>query len=156
MKDIQLLKKCYLFENLIDDELATIAEIVQVRDVIHGDYVFDEGAAATSLFVIKHGTIEILKRGSTGGDEQSVTQLSAGSHFGEMSFMDKEPRAAAAMAKENTKLLEVPFDGLEKLIATQPVIGVKIYRSMAAILCRRIRQTTNNLSSLKELKLKHF
>src|SRR5262245_8534904 len=104
----QLLKKGSLFQELAADELEAIAEIVKEKDVIAGDYVFDEGAAATSLYVIKHGTVEILKKGS-GGDEQTVTQLTGGSHFGEMAFIDREPRAAAAMAKENVGLLEINY-----------------------------------------------
>jgi CRP-like cAMP-binding protein len=151
----QLLKKGFLFESLTADELEAISEIVTEKDVIAGDYVFDEGASATSLFVIKSGTIEILKKGS-GGDEQTVAHLSPGSHFGEMAFIDKEPRAAAAMAKENVKLLEIKYADLDHLINAKPPIGHNIYKALATTLCRRIRQTTNNLSSLKELKLKHL
>ena len=155
MADIQLLKKGYLFEQLSPDELEQVAAVVKTRDIIAGDYVFDEGAPASSLFIIKHGSVEILKKGA-GGDEHSVTQLSAGSHFGEMAFVDHAKRAAAAQAKENVKLLEIAYADLERVISSNPAIGAKVFRSLAAILCRRIRQTTGDLSSLKELKLRHL
>lgn len=155
MKDTQLLKKGFLFENLSAEELDIVAEIVKEKDVITGDYIFDEGAEANALYVIKAGSVEILKKG-TGGDEQNVTILSAGSHFGEMAFVDKAPRAAAAMAKENVKLLEVGYGELDRLVSSNSALGMKIYRSFAMVLCRRIRQTTGSLSSLKELKLRHL
>jgi CRP-like cAMP-binding protein len=156
MTDITLLKNGYLFDNLDPNELEKIAEITNTKEVITGDYIFDEGREADALYVIKTGSVEILKRGSSGGDEQSVTILSPGSHFGEMAFVDKAPRAAAAMAKENVKLLEIKYTDLERVTEANHEIGLKIYRSIANVLCKRIRQTTNNLSSLKELKLKSF
>lgn len=152
--NIEFLKKGYLFENLFPEELEAVAQIAKEKDIIAGDYVFDEGAEATALYIIKAGSVEILKKGS-GGDEQTVTQLSAGSFFGEMAFIDRAPRAAAVMSREITKLIEIGYNDLETLIKSQPAIGNKMFRSMAAVLCRRIRQTTSDLSSLKELKLRH-
>jgi CRP-like cAMP-binding protein len=155
MADLQILKKGYLFESLDSDELAIIAELVTERDIIAGDNVFDEGDDASSLYMIRQGTIEIRKMGP-GGTEHPVAQLVAGSHFGEMAFVDHAKRAAAAYAPENTKVLEIKYADLEQLIGSNPKIGLKIYRSLAAILCRRIRTTTGDLSSLKELKLRHI
>lgn len=154
MATIQLLKKGYLFEALLPEELEALAEVITERDVIAGDYVFDEGATAAALFIIKSGAVEILKKGA-GGDEQKVAVLSTGSHFGEMAFIDRMPRAAAAMTRENTKLLELSYEAIDKLIASKPEVGLKIYKALAIVLCHRIRQTTGDLSSLKELKLRH-
>lgn len=149
------LKKTYLFENLKAEELESLSEIAKTKDVIAGDYVFDEGTQATSLYILKSGAVEILKKAS-GGDEQTIAQISTGSPLGEMAFVDRMPRAAAAMVRENTKLIDIPYDALDKLIQSQPAIGHKIYKSIAVVLCRRIRQTSGDLSSLKELKLRHI
>lgn len=152
--DTQFLTKCYLFENLQPDELEAICEIAREKDVIAGDYVFDEGAQATALYLIRHGSVEILKKSTE--DEMRVTELSAGSHFGEMSFLDRAPRAASVMARENVKLIEIGFEDLERLLNAKQAMGFKVFRSMAAVLSRRIRQTTGDLTSLKQLKLRHL
>lgn len=95
--NIEFLRKGYLFETLLPEELEAIAQIAKEKDIIAGDYVFDEGA----------------------------------------------------------KLIEIGYNDLENVINAQPAIGNKMFRSLAAVLCRRIRQTTGDLSSLKELKLRH-
>src|SRR5262249_8657161 len=101
-----------------------------------------------------NGTIEILKKG--GDDEQRVATFSSGSHFGEMAFLDKSPRAASAQAKEPAKLLELRYASLEQLMQTQKDVGIKFYRNFAQALSRRIRQTTTDLSTLKDIKLRHL
>ncbi len=148
------LLKCYLFEKLSEDELDAVHGLAKERDVIAGDYVFDEGAEATALYLIRYGSVQILKK--SGDEEVRLTELSAGSHFGEMSFLDRSPRAASVMARENVKLLEISFDALEKLFSEKHEMALKVFRSMATVLSKRIRTTSNDLSSLKQLKLKHL
>lgn len=150
----QFLTKCYLFEKLSPEELDAVQEIAKERDVIAGDCVFDEGAAATALYIIRHGSVEILKK--SGDEDIRVAELSSGSHFGEMSFLDRAPRGASVVARENLKLVEIEFEALEKLLTAKQTMGFKVFRSMAAVLSKRIRTTTNDLSSLKQLKLKHI
>ena len=153
MPNVNDLKKIYLFDLLDPAQLEKVQQIAKEIDVIAGDYVFDEGADAKSLFLIKHGSVEILKKSGNGNDA-SVAILSSGSHFGEMSLIDKMPRAAAAVAKENLKLIEIDFSAIDALCQADLKMGLKIYKAFASALCRRIRQTTGDLSSLKELKLR--
>lgn len=154
MATTELLKKGTLFEMLTEEELEDLAKIVKERDVIAGDYVFDEGSEANCLFIVKHGAVEIIKSGKS-GDDLRIAAFSSGVHFGEMAFVDRQPRAAGAMATENTKLLEVPFDALEAVVRKNADVGLKIYKALAQALCRRIRNTTNDFTSLKDLKLRH-
>lgn len=155
MISVDLLKKVFLFQGFDDPELKSVAQIANEKEVIAGDSIFSEGQQATSLMIIGSGTIEILKRGGE-SEDQKVTIFSAGSHFGEMAFLDREPRAASAEAKENTRLVEIRFDDLESLARENQAIGLKLYRNLAQSLCRRIRQTTKDLSFLKELKLRQI
>lgn len=154
MVNTDLLKKVYLFEGFSESELQAIAGQIREKEMIAGDYVFDEGSTATAMYIVKQGTVEILKKGTD--DEQKVAAFSGGSHFGEMAFLDRSPRAASAMAKENLKLLELPYAGLEQLIQGNKELGLKFYRNAAQSLSRRVRQTTTDLSTLKELKLRHL
>lgn len=155
MVNTELLKKFYLFEGFTDAELQVIAQRVNEKEVIEGDYIFDEAAHAQAMYIIKSGTIEILKQGSE-GEEQRLANLSTGSHFGEMAFVDHSPRAASAMVREGGKLLEIPYADLEQVLSENHEIGMKLYRNLALVLSRRIRQTTTDWSHLRELKLRHI
>lgn len=147
MSKVALLQKGFLFQNFTPHELQLITETVTERWASVGSIIFGENAPADSLFVIQQGTVEIVKEGGE-NKEVVVARLSEGAHFGEMAFVDRAPRAAAARACENTKLIELPYAALERIVATQPIIGLKLYHSIAKTLCARIRQTTNDLSHL--------
>lgn len=147
MSKIQYLKKGFLFQNFTPDELEGLSRMVREQFVKAGCFVFKEQSQATSMFIIQSGSIEILKEGPSGA-QLVVTQFSEGAHFGEMAFVDRSARAAGAMAKEDTRLLEVRYDDLESIVATQPAVGLKLYHSIAKTLCQRIRQTTSDLSQI--------
>lgn len=147
MSKLQLLKNGFLFQNFTESELQSLSEFVLERWVATGMQIFLEGAQADSIFLIQAGKVEIQKEGAD-GTKLVVARLGEGAHFGEMAFVDRAPRAASATALENLKLLEIRYADLEKVVATQPVVGLKLYHSIAKTLCARIRQTTSDLSSL--------
>jgi CRP/FNR family cyclic AMP-dependent transcriptional regulator len=154
MLTVAALAKVALFQGLSEAELTELAAIAQARDVIAGDSIFTEGSPASSFFVIQLGSVEILKQGAS-GDVQKIVTLGTGSHFGEMAFLDDAPRAASAVARESSRLIEFPFHELEALFERKREIGYPLYRTLARSLARRIRQTTLDLTHLKELKLRH-
>ena len=143
---LEMLRKAVLFENFTDSELEQVANAVAERWVSATHFVFREGDLGDSLFLIQSGEVEILKQNSD-GLEVRVSILQESVHFGEMAFVDRAPRAAGARAVGALKLLEIRFDDLEKIVATQPVIGLKLYHSIAKTLCTRIRRTNDQLTS---------
>jgi CRP/FNR family transcriptional regulator, cyclic AMP receptor protein len=145
--NVDLLGKSLLFQNFTTEEIASLASMAVEKRVKAEAYVFTEGAIASSMFVIQSGSIDILKEGPS-GTALIIAQLEEGSHFGEMSFVDQSPRAAGAIAREDSLLLEIHFDDLERIVATQPGVGLKLYHSIARTLCERIRRTTSELSHL--------
>ena len=147
MPNLDLLKKGFLFQNLTPDELEFFTDNLHEVWIAKDKFVFREGTTADSMFVIQAGTVEILKD-TDSGNQALVSELKAGDHFGEMSFIDRGPRAASALARESLKLLEVKYEDLERLIATKPGSGLKLYHALATRLCQRIRQTTEDFSHL--------
>jgi CRP-like cAMP-binding protein len=154
MADIATLRSFVLFKDFNDSELEAVSGKATTREVIAGDWLFEEGAPATSIFFVRSGMLDIWKRGAEKGEDQRVTELGTHAVIGETAFLETSDRAAGARARENTHLFEISFQDLRSLIEKQPQLGTKFYRNLAIVLARRIRQTTNNLSSLKELKLK--
>jgi CRP-like cAMP-binding protein len=147
MSKVDLLRKGFLFQSFTTPELDALAQLVIERAIPEDQYIFMEGSQATSMYVIQGGTVEIIKEGAA-GTRLVVAQLTEGAHFGEMAFVDRSPRAAAALAKNSARVLEVKYDDLERIVATQPTVGLKLYHSIATTLCERIRQTTSDLSHL--------
>lgn len=154
--DAQFLKKFSIFETLDVSDLKAIAALAKEREVLAGEPIFHDGQKATSFFFIRSGTVDIVKQGKE-ADDLVLISLSGNSHFGEMGLLDHEAnRTAAAVAKENGQLIEIEYEAFEKLLQKNHELGYKVYKAMARWLCRRIRKTNMEMSSLKELKLRHL
>jgi CRP-like cAMP-binding protein len=144
----ELLQRGFLFRRFSAEELdLVLATLVGERKVPQGKHVFEEGEQATALYVVEAGEIEIIKSGE-GGTQFVVSLLKDGDLLGEMAFVDRAPRAAMAQAKVHTYLLEITYERLERAIAVNPALGLKLYQAIAETLCSRIRRTTSDLTSL--------
>lgn len=151
--DINTLKKTPLFEIFSDSDLKTLASSVLTVEVIANDTVFSEGSKADSLYFIQYGSVKIVKSGKQ--DDQSLRELSEKNIFGEMGLLDQAPRAASVIAKENVKLLKIPYLALELLLQKDPKIGMKLYKHLGGLVSKRIRATSNDLTEIRDLKLRH-
>ncbi len=153
-----LLKSVYLFKELSPKEMEALAALVKMEVVNPGDEVFSEGDTATSLYVIKYGSVRIRRAGTDANASVGVeiAQLGTGSHFGELSFIDGEPRSATVSAIEKSEILRIGFDELKKFFQDHPLAAVKFYHSLAHFLCGRLRVTTMDLSFAREKNFRHF
>lgn len=150
---VDLLQNVSLFKDLSPSELQTINGIAKVQTCGAGDQVFGEGDPADALYIIKFGSVRISH--SARDNEVDIAQLGSGSHFGEMSFVDGEPRSATVEVLEKSELVRIGFEELKALFAKQPAIAVKAYQSLAHFLCRRLRVTTTDLSFAREKNIRH-
>lgn len=155
MSSRSLLQNVYLFKTLTADELDAVSSISQLQTFTSGDTIFLKGEAAKALYFIKSGQIRI-QQSTKSGDSIDVATLGAGSHFGEMAFVDNEVRSATATAGDRGELIVVTYEKLNSLLAKSPNIAVKIYRELAHFLAGRLRVTTSDLSYAKEKNLSHF
>ena len=141
----ELLRKGFLFENFTQQEIESFSLLVKERLVPAGQYVFRETSPATSMYIIESGVVEIVKE-KKDGVKLVVAELTPGSHFGEMPFLDRGDRSTSAIAKDDVRLHEISYDDMEKIVSKNPEVGRKIYHSLAKTLCQRIRQTTEDFS----------
>jgi CRP/FNR family cyclic AMP-dependent transcriptional regulator len=149
-----LFKNIYLFKDLSSKELELLSEIASIENFNPGDEIFSQGDQAVALFVIKYGTVKISR---TGKDNViDVAQLGTGGHFGEMSFVDGEPRSATVEALERSEIIRIEFSKLRNLFENNPAMAVKFYRALALFLCGRLRVTTMDLSFSREINIRHF
>ena len=150
-----LLQNVYLFKTLTPDEMNAVAETAQTQSFQKGDSIFLRGEPATALYLIKFGSIKIQQT-TKSGDNLDVATLGTGSHFGEMPFVDNEPRSATAVAGEQCELVVVPYDKLNHLLSKNNSVATKLYRELAKFMCGRLRATTNDLGFAREKNLSHF
>ncbi len=111
-----------------------------------GEYLFHENDPSRSLFLIRKGTVSVRK--PKPGGEIEIAKIHANEVVGEISFFDRLPRSAAAVALTEVEALEITFDGLDKIFEKVPPYFKAIIASMADRL-RRADETIRKLE--KEL-----
>jgi uncharacterized protein (TIGR02266 family) len=106
-----------------------------------GDVIFREGSHGVAVYLINSGRVEISK--IIEGIKIVVETLGSGEIFGEMSFIDHEPRSATATALEDTVLEILDKDFLDNRyneISSD-------FRGVIGNLVKRLRKTTQRLGS---------
>lgn len=98
------------------EELVDIPSLVQVE----GDRIlFEEGAAVDYLYLIVSGSVRVSKAGR-GGRQETLSYFEPGDFFGEMAFLDLEPRSAQACTVQPCTLGRVDHAGFERLLRMAP------------------------------------
>jgi CRP/FNR family cyclic AMP-dependent transcriptional regulator len=134
-----------LFQGLDNDDLYLLSQIATEEMFPMTYHVFDEGTIGDSFFIIKYGTVAVIK-----GNEE-VARMCEGQHFGEMALIDNETRSATITTVERTELIRIKRQDLEKLLAQDDALGMRVYRVLARYLCNRLRQTTADLAFMREV-----
>ena len=105
-----------------------------------GDVIFKEGSHGVAVYIIDSGKVEISK--DVQGKKFAIETLGPGDMFGEMSFIDHEPRSATATALEDTELELLDKDFIDSefnQISSD-------FRGVIRTLVKRLRNTTLKLS----------
>lgn len=142
---LENLKKIAVLESFEDQELIKLMEMSKIRKYRSGEYIVKEGHSDTWLYFLMLGQIQISKKG------KEITVLTQkGEVFGEMGALEGSLRSATACALTDTVCLATDVFYLEKLTGdAKAAFGYVFYRLMTEILSRRLRQTTNDLISVK-------
>ena len=111
--------------------------------------------SAEGLYVIKFGSVRIIQD-SESGEKIDIAVLGVGSHFGEMPFIDGEPRSASAVCIERSEIVEIDYEKLSEAINEDIYIAAKFYKDLSHFLTGRLRITTSDLSYAREKNLSHF
>lgn len=138
---VALLRRTELFAAMAPDVVAEIARAARVLDLRRNDLLFDEGAEADELYLVRSGRVAIAKHAAD-GRESVVALMEEGDLFGEMSLFDGEGRSAAARALEPSEVLAVPFEPIRASFEAEP----GLLRHVVALLARRLRATDEALA----------
>jgi CRP-like cAMP-binding protein len=149
MEKVALIQQVPLFHGLEETDLNKLSEIAIEKKFVAGSQIFAEGEKGDSLYVIKYGTIRVMKHGKQG--EEEVARMSNGQHFGEMAIIDNDTRSATVDTLELTELIQISREDLKNLLAQDHALGHRVYEAFCKYLCYRLRQTTDDLTFMREI-----
>lgn len=141
-----------LFQGFNRADLDACGDAITVREYHDGENILVEGDQDKDLFLIQTGTVEVIK--SIQSTAHVVSSLAAGTHFGELSFLDDSPRSTTVRAKGETRLWVIHKHRLQGQAGNTEFLN-KLYRNIALSNTDRLRSSTSDhaLSLENEVQL---
>jgi anti-anti-sigma regulatory factor len=118
------------------------------RTFAAGETVFSEGDRADRLYFLLSGRVSVEL--DVEGGSRRIASFGPGAAFGEMALLDEGTRSSSVFAEEESTcrvLTRAALAHLER--ADVPRITSVLYRNLACVLSRRLRETNEALRSLE-------
>lgn len=131
----EVLKSVALFSQCSAKELKEIAGHTTMVALEAGEVLTKEGKPGNEFFVIVEGEADVKLRG------RRLSRLGPGSFFGEMSLLDRQPRAATVTARTPMKVYVVTPNDFALILDKCPSVA----RSILRVLAQRLRVAEKKL-----------
>ncbi len=109
-----------------------------------GSALFRESDPSRSIFIIKKGTVAIRK--TKGSAFVEIARVYPNEVLGELSFFDRLPRSAGAVAVTDVEAMEITFESLDKIYAAVP----DYMKTIIASLADRLRKANDTIRRLQK------
>ena len=139
----QLLKRSFIFSGSSEEELAELTGLAARRSFATGEFVFWEGDAPDSFYIVIEGRVKVLKHSSL-GKEFIIAFFGPGEMFGEVAVFQDRPYPASAQAAADTKVLRIRREDFLSFVAQRPQVVLRII----SVLGERLRDAQGRLKDL--------
>jgi len=138
-----VLRNTALLGSMPTPDLERVLAISRLRTFRRGQVVFTKGDPGDTLIVVVSGRVKVIVRSADGG-ELTLTIISPGGVFGDLSIADGGPRSADAETLEESQLLLIPRETIQEICARVPPAAQALANSVAAAL-RRLTEAASDL-----------
>lgn len=137
---LQIKNKLPFFENCTDMELVNVVEKVNILKLEAGEKIFLEGEPTKSIYFVVSGNIEIHKNLSQHGEPKVIAHIVHNDVFGEIAYINQEPRTATAQVSKNSSAILISFNIKEKIPAGMEYVYMKIFHSFSKSLSKKLNK----------------
>jgi CRP-like cAMP-binding protein len=147
-----------IFQELDAEEISKFLGIARQVKFPKGTTIIREGELGETMYILAEGTVEVSKTLTLkkwGGldykeKEKILTKLSAADQpiFGEVALFENNVRTATVTALSDCVAWEVSRPDFHKLAEENPLLGYKIIKNIAKLLCWRLRKADEDTVKL--------
>jgi CRP/FNR family transcriptional regulator, cyclic AMP receptor protein len=139
------LSSSFLFKELSESQLQRVTAVAKEIQILKDQWLFQEGKTADCVYVLKKGAVELLTR-VNGKYELPVKIIrSKGGCFGTPALIPPYEYSLSSRCAEDTALLEIRRDDLEKLNIADPALGCAIMKNLAQHLLERLKENRREI-----------
>ncbi len=120
-----LLRNLDIFEPLDDDNLRDLSALLKLKEYAANKVILRQGEPGTHLYILLEGRVAVISR-----DGQTLSEMSAGEIFGEMSLLSGEPVTTSVHSRTRTRLASLSSKDFKHVLNKYPVLQVFFYRML--------------------------
>ena len=141
------LREIEVFLGRKESTLAALEACMEKRTYKAGEKIFSQGDTGDELFLIRRGAVRIVL---PLGNKQShhLATFGRGDFFGEMAFLDPDPRSADALAFSDVDLFVLSRKRFDTLAEDHKRLAIGLVLSVARVLSTRLRYANAELRAL--------
>lgn len=125
------------------DQLSKMGVVISARA---GEFITGPNDEDFSVYICLSGAVKVNFEADS-GEEVSITYLSSGDIFGELSAVDLKERSASCIAKTDCSLFKINQKDVQVLLNT----NIRFCRAILLMLARRVRETDYKLYRIGKL-----
>jgi CRP/FNR family transcriptional regulator, cyclic AMP receptor protein len=114
-----------LFSSLSDESKMELHRITTMQELAKNESIYFANEPSNSIFFLKTGRVKIVKY-TAEGNESIIALISPGEIFGEMAFIDDQPRTDYALTIEPALICAINKEDLSKFIEKNPSLNLKM------------------------------
>ncbi len=145
-----ILSEFDFFEGFSPGVLNTIAANGEEKQYQEGDPIFARGDRGGEIYFIKKGEVRIEIMLPSGMAHHLAT-FGRGAFFGDMSFLDRQPRSADAKAVGNVELFILNRRVFNRIVRQYPEVAGIFYERLSLEIARRLRINVMEQTALDEM-----
>lgn len=120
------LRTSKLLEMMLEEQIAQLADVLQVRTYEPGEHIIKQGdEGGREFFILEKGEAVVTKQ--TADDIQEYVRYYGGELFGEVSLMTNAPRAASVTAVQTCQVLVLTRVAFERLFGSMKDLQAQQY-----------------------------
>lgn len=140
IKKFDKIRSIELFKDLEYRELLAVMAQVEIRTYNKYDVISKMSAADRELFIILDGKISALK------GTKLLKTFRSGDHIGDVAFLSGEIPTYNLFLDKTSSFLVIKKSAFDKIVAEEPIIGVKLLTQLATVLAKQTNIATGLIS----------
>jgi CRP/FNR family cyclic AMP-dependent transcriptional regulator len=134
-----------VLENLSADEWETFTGYAERIELHAGDTVIQQGQGDRALFIVLVGRAQVSVR--SGATDHVIAEIGPGELFGELSFLDGQPRSATVRASTSGTVLRLTREAFDRMNSRDSRLAATCLLELGRVLALRFRRQTGQLLS---------
>jgi SulP family sulfate permease len=138
-----------IFSKLDAATITGLASVVREISLPAHSRLCSCGDAGDEIFFVRRGRLEALLP-LEGGKRHHLATFCQGDFFGELAFLDRQPRSADIDTVTATDLYALSREHFDGLVKTSPALGGRVFEQLAYAVSKRLRMADTELRALEE------